>query len=496
MKDGRPFMFRDHGRFADLATSSHYSLFQQRMSNSPSNQEDLNCVPSLVSFVGQTGAGKSTLIKLLIQFNQFSGRDQNFPSPVPGITGRDIPTSEDVHLYADPLTVGTENPIFYADSEGLDGGEREPLAATLRKTREKRESESFGSESDYLPTRNYTEREVLWVTSKTRRTRQFAASQLYPRILFAFSDVVVFVHRNPRAIEGVLERLLEWGSVAIETTYNQPILPYAILALNATENDVDSQLWDVQKSTKLLFDSLADTVDKNVEFSKYADLWRSRGKKITSVSDLMGCYYSAVRVVRLPTNGRPKLIEAQAQKLYLDIERGCRLARNVKTQTRMLLNAFEFQGYLSHAFDHFCGTIDAPFDFVQCSYLNTHLSTTFGESILTLAAGMARRKPRPKASAIFEKLGRLIASCIMLDTIRSDLKGKWRLNWSSDHADKKQVLRKEYLLSIFPRSILRLRSLATVTGLVNFMLKELCRLISKLISTTCPSSKVCALRLL
>lgn len=99
-----------------------------------------------------------------------------------------------------------------------------------------------------------------------------------------------------RAIEGVLERLLEWGSVAIETTYNQPILPYGIIALNATENDVDPQLWDVDISTKTLFDSLTGVVDKNVEFSKYAELWRNRGKTITTVSDLMSCYYSVVKV--------------------------------------------------------------------------------------------------------------------------------------------------------------------------------------------------------
>ncbi|KAF2122021.1 hypothetical protein BDV96DRAFT_640090 [Lophiotrema nucula] len=424
LEDGRPLMFRDHGRFADLATSSHQSLFKQRKQTLKGiNSEETNCIPSLVSFVGQTGAGKSTLIKLLIQFNEWSGRAQSFPSPVPGIAGRDLPTSEDVHLYADPLTAGTEFPLLYADSEGLDGGEREPMAAMLRKTREKRESESLSSESDYLPTRNYTEREVQWMTEKAKRTRQFAAGQLYPRILFAFSDVVVFVHRNPRAIEGVLERLLDWGSVAIETTYNQPILPYAILALNATENEVESQLWDVQISTKSLLDSLAHIVNKNVVFSTYAELWRKRGKKIDTVEDLMMCYYSAFRVVRLPTNGRPKLLEAQAQKLYLDIERGCRLARNLKAQTRMLLNAFEYQAYLNHAFDHFCATIDIPFDFVQCSYLNRRLSSTFGESILSLAVDMAKKKPRPKASAILEKLERLIASCIMLDAVRNEIKG-------------------------------------------------------------------------
>lgn len=53
-----------------------------------------------------------------------------------------------------------------------------------------------------------------------------------------------------------------------------------------------------------------------------------------------------LKVIRLPTNGRPILVEQQAQSLYAEIERACRLARNVKKQTRMLLNAFELQAYL------------------------------------------------------------------------------------------------------------------------------------------------------
>ncbi|CAI6303542.1 unnamed protein product [Periconia digitata] len=410
-KDEPSFMFRDHGRFsAALSTGS---------------QAVTNKIPSLVSFVGQTGAGKSTLIKLLVQLHQRSGPGEQFHSPVPGLTGRDLPTSEDVHLYADPLTAGSSHPLLFADSEGIDGGERDPIAANLRKMREKEEMESLGSESDYSATaRSFTEREVAWMDdSKVKQTRQFAASQLYPRILFAFSDVVVFVHRNPRSIEGVLERLLEWGSVAIETTYNQPLLPYAIVALNATELDIDPRLWDIETSTSLLLASLADTVDKNASFSKYAELWRKRGKVINNIEDLMMCYYSAVKVIRLPTNGRPILVEQQALQLYAEIERACRLARNMKAQTRMLLNAFELQAYLHHAFDHFCSTLDTPFDFVQCSYLTSHLSTTFGESILALARSMATKKPRPKASSIFQKLGHLIASCMTLDVMRSNLKG-------------------------------------------------------------------------
>lgn len=178
-------------------SDASYRRLSSKSSSSSSFVDPVERSPSLISFVGQTGAGKSTVIKLLLE-SQSNGLPRSDSSPVIGVVGKHVPTSEDVHLYMDPASSLSQAPLLYADCEGLDGGEREPVATSLRieKLQRKQQRATISRHGPHS-----IEREIHWAKSRAHRTRNFAVSSFYPRVLFTFSDVVVFVHRNARYVE-------------------------------------------------------------------------------------------------------------------------------------------------------------------------------------------------------------------------------------------------------------------------------------------------------
>ncbi|KAJ2991286.1 hypothetical protein NUW58_g2566 [Xylaria curta] len=423
--DSSPPIFQDYGRFADLMAAT------DPVRKNPDFLEDISGVdrdrrtPSLVSFVGQTGAGKSTLIKLLIDFAATG--NNTFSSPIIGPRGAHVPTSEDVHLYSDPKTVDSEGPLLYSDCEGLEGGEREPLGAKFKRMRRQdHNNRDADTEPSFSKTKVISERELHWANGPQSRSREFAVTNLYPRVLYTFSDVIVFVLRNPRVIEHVFERLVQWAAAAIETSSNQPVLPHAIIALNASEHDLDDRRWDVHDTTESILVDLGHTVNHNVTFKRWAQFWRERGKAINGLVDLIKCYYSSIQIIRLPTEGHPKLMEEQVGKLYGATLTASIAARCARYQARMLLDVEDLNDYLQQAFNHYSNSLDSPFDFVQASSRNSPIPADFGGNILKLALDMmAILKPEQHTDArrIFSELSYMVASCIMLDSARHKNKG-------------------------------------------------------------------------
>lgn len=175
----------------------------------------------------------------------------------------------------------------------------------------------------------------------------------------------------------------------------------------------------------MLLESLSGTISKNEKFKRYAKFWRERQRQVDTVEELLLSYYSSVKVVRIPTHGRPNLISEQIRILYKCIQDDCTTARLRKGKLRMLLNADELQPYLQFAFDHFACDLETPFDFVQASFVNSPIPSDFGGNILKLAINMMDVWENVALGHIlFTELSYMVASCIMLDSARHGIKGK------------------------------------------------------------------------
>lgn len=98
-----------------------------------------------------------------------------------------IATSGDVHLFGDLATRDTHRPLLYADCEGMGGGELPPAAAT-----------SMSRHPMIADLKDFVHKQREMSPRVPPITRGWAVSELYPRILFPFSDVVCYVTRNPR----------------------------------------------------------------------------------------------------------------------------------------------------------------------------------------------------------------------------------------------------------------------------------------------------------
>ena len=134
------------------------------------------------------------MLVALKQSNLFLDEGISFPSPVAGSGKNDrSPTSGDVHLYVVPQTAYSDFPMLYADCEGLEGGNMHPKAAMVRKKNRNLEHgfEGRAREVNMSMLSEFGKGDI--------GKREWAVRNIYPRMLYTFSDVVVFVLKNTRS---------------------------------------------------------------------------------------------------------------------------------------------------------------------------------------------------------------------------------------------------------------------------------------------------------
>ena len=225
-----------------------------------------------------------------------------------------------------------------------------------------------------------------------------------------------------RQLEMELQRLIEWAAIAIEKSSNQPMLPYAVIVINAVDNRTDERLLDVAFATTTLLDDLEEAVAKNHAFRKAAQFWADNGRYIHKTKDLLLAYYSDVRIVLVPDKGRPSLVHRQYRALRKEIETAVKWSKHRRQHAHMLFNSYQLNTYLQIAYEHFSKTLDDPFDFIKAS-------AAFNEPrqdsnpVLHLIRACVALWPQKSCRELLSNLAPLVASSIALDVFRKGLPG-------------------------------------------------------------------------
>lgn len=89
---------------------------------------------------------------------------------------------------------------------------------------------------------------------------------------------------------------MSWATNAIETSSNQPVLPHAIIVLNASDHDNRPDFWNSKSNTAEILKSVSRVLNTNERLRSWVDSWRERGKNIATLGELILCYYSSIEV--------------------------------------------------------------------------------------------------------------------------------------------------------------------------------------------------------
>lgn len=403
-----------------------------------------NAFPSFVSFIGDTGTGKSTLVRAMILMGQVNASkmppsrsgspddsvvngledfiDLKITGPVTrtaNIEHLTDPTSTGVHLYKDVTTSSRDrtpqssqsrdhaNPLLFADCEGFGSG------TTMNNA----------DRGEDVNTYLLFERPI---TSPSYGTRGKEGAELfYARFLYAFSDVVVFVTNDDQRLEEYMQRLLEWAASAVNKSVNHLAQKTLVVVRNMT-NRHTNKLYDEDVLKHSIFDNLGPLWKSSEQLKRFRDAYNRSNtfsqRGIHSNRDFFAVFFQKIDFCYIPDKDKAPTDEIfkQYQRLRKQIVRASEAGQEVRSKSWTQYNIPTLSHLLLRAFEHF-RISDTPFDFYQAARKDNPNPASISDHISNLLRHLQLSKI--KEPEIFAKV---VSICMVSYALRNFEQGMIR----------------------------------------------------------------------
>ena len=409
------------------------------------NRWTTSLYPSFVSFIGDTGVGKSTLVRAMIMMGQVeacglrSSQDDmpesNAISELRGFLATRMhgpvtrtanighltdPTSSGVHLYKDiaPRDANrspSSNPsksndisILFADCEGFGGG--------IAKTNSERAPKADDENPNLL-----FDRPIISPEYGSRGKE--GAELFYARFLYAFSDVVVFVTKEDQRFQQDMQRVLEWAASALNSSINH-LAQKTLIIVRHMANQHVIEFYDRQFLKDHMFENLCPVWEGSpalAEFrKKHNDKQRFQQRIIHSNSDFFQVFFQEVHACYIPDKDkapRDQIFE-QYRKLRMDIVRTSEMGQVIRSRSWTQYNIPTLSHLLNRAFEHF-RISEIPFDFYKAARKDNPNPVSVSDHIANLLRHMRLSEGR-----VNQMFPQVVSICLVSCALRNFKQGK------------------------------------------------------------------------